>query len=230
MPDEDHARRRPRAGLWVTLAIVAGVLCMTVPALIRDGVCGVFSCVDQVPDIAVGVAADGSVTVLVPTGDAGSVQAVQLLQSGPNGASSPRWRIEADTEEPDVDEFAVGAPVEGFTTVRPLEQPPIQGGYTAEVVFRCTISSVPFAPADLDQDRFTTTSGDVVTEATFRSNQQSGEQCASEPSGVERALFFVGIVLTAVGAMVGLFLVLRRPDPRIDEPWSDSDDGDDWQA
>ena len=149
-PGGDHALGQGH------LAIVAGVL--------YDPSCAIHGCAacsqaDQVPDIAVGLADDGSVTVLVPTGDA-VCPTVQPLQSETSGASSPGGASRRMTSLTSTSSRSW--PGRGFTTVRLLEQLLIQGRHGRGHLPLHDLCSV--APADLVQGRFTTTSGDEVTE------------------------------------------------------------------
>ena len=57
VPDADLASRSVSSnrslGLVSVLALVFGLGLLIVPALVRDGICGLTGCADQVPDIAV---------------------------------------------------------------------------------------------------------------------------------------------------------------------------------
>ena len=203
--------------------IVVGVVCMTVPALARDGVCGLFSCADQVPDIAVLREATGTLAVLVPTGTGSDVQSVRVLQGSAgseSGGGTQQWRIQR-TAASDLDAYQIGVQPDGFRTTTKLAEQPSQDVWTAEVSFRCTVASLPFEPGSLDPGKVAAGS-EAATEHEYRSTAASAEHCETSAGTLERILFFTGMLLTFAGAVLGIVLVFSRPPKVGDDDWMES--------
>jgi hypothetical protein len=197
--------------------IVVGLGLIVVPPLLRDGVCGLLSCADQVPDIAVARTSPQELAVLVPGPAAPDVSAVRLLEGSTSGAES--WLIVRDDdgeggggrsdagEAPDA--FVIGRTPPGFRSVTGDGVVPGAGNWIAEVRFRCTVASVRFEPAAMAVGQVRSWSR--VTDGTsFTSSAQTDERCATEAGGLERVLMWIGIVAAAVGALMGTTAVLRR--------------------
>lgn len=212
-----------RTGLAATVLIVVGVLLMVVPPLARDGVCGLIGCADQVPDIAVTRASADRLVVLVPEPATASVRAVRLLEGGSSGAR--RWAIRRQAGGPPEvpDAFVVGAETPGFRTTTPLEEPPGEGEWVAEVTFRCTTASLPFVPSRLSVGQVVSWAG-ATSGASFTDSARVEERCPVAAGAPERWLLGLGALMTVVGAVLGIVWVLRRPPrgPRgvDDDPWA----------
>jgi len=210
-------------GLVSVLALVFGLGLMVVPALLRDGICGLTGCADQVPDIAVTRTADNELAVVVPEETADSVSSVRLLEGGNSG--SREWVIRREAPST-ADVFVVGGSPEGFTTVVPLGVAVAQGAWVAEVTFACTTASLPFSPESISVGQVRSWQG-VTEGAAFSSAARTTERCATERDAFERALFLGGAALATIGAVLGVVVVLRRPprDPEDPGDWAPTTDG-----
>lgn len=182
---------------------------MVGPALARDGICGLLSCADQVPDIAVTRTSPSELAIVVPDQAAASVRSVQLLEGGSRGTGARRWFIQRDGSGTH-SSFPVGAQPDGFRTVTELTVEPTKDTWTAQVGFRCTTASLPFAPDTLAVGEVRSWSG-VVSESTFSNTSRTEERCEESAGDVEKVLLIVGAGLTLVGAVLGIVVVLRRP-------------------
>ena len=227
VPDADLASRAVSSnrslGLVSVLALVFGLGLLIVPALVRDGVCGLTGCADQVPDIAVTRTADDEVAVLVPPQTAADVSSVRLLEGGNSG--SREWVVTRESPS-SVDAFVVGGSPEGFSTSVPLSVPVQEGAWVAEVTFACTTASLPFSPESISVGQVRSWQG-VTEGAAFSDAARTTERCATERDGLERALFFGGAALATFGAVLGVVVVLRRPprDPEDPGDWAPTTDG-----
>ncbi len=227
VPDADVASRSVSSnrslGLVSVLALVFGLGLLIVPALVRDGICGLTGCADQVPDIAVTRTAGDEVAVLVPPETAADVSSVRLLEGG--NAGSREWVVTRQSPS-NVDAFVVGGSPEGFSTVVPLSVPVQEGAWVAEVTFACTTASLPFSPESISVGQVRSWQG-VTEGAAFSDAARTTERCATERDGTERALFFGGAALATFGAVLGVVVVLRRPprDPEDPGDWAPTTDG-----
>ena len=227
VPDADLASSTVSSnrslGLVSVLALVFGLGLLIVPALLRDGICGLTGCADQVPDIAVTRTAGDEVAVLVPAETAGDVSSVRLLEGGNSG--SREWVVTRESPST-VDAFVVGGSPEGFSTVVPLSVPVQEGAWVAEVTFACTTASLPFSPESISIGQVRSWQG-VTEGAAFSSAARTTERCATERDAFERALFLGGAALATIGAVLGVVVVLRRPprDPEDPGDWAPTTDG-----
>jgi hypothetical protein len=221
-----------RLGLGAIAAglILVGLGLIVVPPLLRDGVCGLLSCADQVPDIAVARTSPQELAVLVPGPAASDVSAVRLLEGSTSGAES--WLVVRDGQAGDgdpPDAFVIGRTPQGFRSVTGDGVVPATGNWIVEVRFRCTVASIPFEPAGLAVGQVRSWSR--VTDGTsFTSSAQTEERCATEAGGAEGVLRWIGVLLAAAGAVVGIMAVLRRAADREGEEdaWRGAGwDGDD---
>ena len=195
---------------------------MVGPALARDGICGLLSCADQVPDIAVTRTSPSELAIVVPDQAAVSVRSVQLLEGGSRGTGARRWFIQRDGSGTHAS-FPVGAQPAGFRTLTELTVEPTKDTWTAQVGFRCTTASLPFVPDTLAVGEVRSWSG-VVSESTFSDTSRTEERCQESAGDVEKVLLIVGAGLTLVGAVLGIVVVLRRP-VRFPEDLDDDVDG-----
>ncbi|MFZ4519660.1 MAG: hypothetical protein ACOYOP_14815 [Microthrixaceae bacterium] len=216
---------------WLAAGLLAaGVLCMVVPALLRDGICGLLRCADSTPDIAVTRTAPGDLVILVPEGAAPAVRAVRLLQSSSGGSGgSIAWgvRREAGADRASSPTaFVVGQQPPGFRTTQPSAGPVAKGAWQAEVSFRCTTASLPFNAAAVGVGQVRSWNG-TTRGAGFAPGANDTETCATEPGSVERALFVGGAVAAVVGALIGIVVLFRRdpPEPDDDLVWAPTADG-----
>ena len=216
---------------WLAIGLVAaGVLCMVVPALARDGICGLFGCADATPDIAVTRTAPGDLVVLVPEDAAPAVRAVRLLRSSSGGAGgSIAWGIRREAgaggaSAPNA--FVVGEQPPGFRTTQPASDPATTGVWQAEVSFRCTTASLPFDASAVGVGQVRSWNG-TTQGAGFAPDANDTETCATEPGAVERALFVGGAMAAAVGSVLGIVVLFRRepPEPDDDLDWAPTADG-----
>lgn len=199
------------------VALLLGLGLLLVPPLLRDGICGLTGCADQVPDVAVARSSSDELAVLVPSSTAPDVSSIRLLQGGNSG--SLEWVVERSGPSTE-DAFAFGSRPEGFDTVTPLAVPVQDGTWVVEVRFACTTASLPFSPDSIGVGQVRSWQG-VTEGAGFSDEARTTERCATERDSVERGLFLAGAVLATLGALLGIVVVLRRP-PR------DPDDPGDW--
>lgn len=207
-------------GASAAVLLGAGLLLMIVPPVARDGVCGLTSCADQVPPIAVTRVSPAELAVLVPDEAAASVRSVELLQGGNRGSGSRQWLIAR--EGPGTHStFVIGAQPQGFRSVVPLRAAPDKDVWTAQVGFRCTTASLPFTPSTIAVGEVR--SWDGVLDGTKFASGQVTERCATQRGSAETVAFVAGAVLAVAGAVLGIVVVLRRP-ARF--PEDGDDDGD----
>ncbi len=200
-----------RTGAVAATLLGVGLVLMIAPPLLRDGVCGITSCADQVPVIAVSRVSPNELAVVVPDEAAPRVRTVELLIGGGGASGSRQWLIRRELgagEEPTT--FVIGAETEGFRTVVPLEAELDDGMWTVQVGFACTTASLPFDPAAIAVGEVRSWDG-VMDGAEFAPNANTSEKCATERGGAEVALLVVGAVLAMAGAVLGIVVVLRRP-------------------
>ena len=198
-----------------------GLVLMIVPPILRDGVCGLTGCADQVPVIAVSRVSDEQLAVVVPDEAAPTVRTVELRHGGGRGSGSRQWLIRRDGKELH-STFLIGSEPDGFRTVVPLEVPPESDVWTAQVGFRCTTASLPFDPSALAVGEVHSWDG-VLDGNEFSTSANTTEKCATERSSSEVALLVLGSVLAVAGAVLGIVVVLRRPARFPEE--ADDDDG-----
>jgi hypothetical protein len=212
-----------RLGALSAVLLAVGVVLMVVPPLVRDGICGILGCADQIPDIAVPRTAEGF-AVLVPEEAAPAVRSVRLLQGGASGSRQWAIRREAGPDADTPDAFVAGTDVAGFRTTTPLASQPDQGEWIAEVGFRCTTASLPFLPEAVGVGQVVSWSG-ATEGASFSDSARVDERC-TEPAGTsEKVLLVLGAVLTVLGAVLGIVWVFRRPSRlppgEDDDPWAE---------
>lgn len=193
-----------------------GLVLMLVPPILRDGVCGLTSCADQVPPIAVTRSSPDEIAIVVPEVAAPSVRSVELLQGGNRGTGSQEWLIARDgAGAPST--FVVGDRPEGFRTVVELSEPPVKDVWTAQVGFRCTTASLPFSPSTLAVGEVRSWDG-VVDGRGFSQRDDVTERCATERGPTEVVLFLAGAAAAVAGSVLGIVVVLRRPVRFPEEP------------
>lgn len=214
-----NANRRMGAAAAVLLG--AGLVLMIVPPVARDGLCGLTSCTDQVPPIAVSRVSADELAVIVPDEAAPSVRSVELLQGGGRGSGSRQWLIVRDGDGVH-STFVIGSRPSGFRTVVELGATPTKDTWTAQVGFRCTTASLLFRPATIAVGEVRSWDG-VLDGRRFAADTNVKERCATGRGSAETVLFVAGAVLAVLGAVLGIVVVLRRPVRFPEEP----DDGDD---
>lgn len=219
-------------GVVAAVLLALGLVLMVGPPLARDGICGLFGCADEVPDIAVTRSGPDAWAVLVPPGAAADVSVVRLLE-GSRSAGSQRWAVRrtaagttASARRSTPDAFPVGDQPDGFRTVTEL-----QGSLTAEdasprwvaeVAFRCSTASLPFTPSTLEVGQVRSWTG-ATDGAAFADSARAAERCASSRGGAESVLFWLGAAAAVAGAVLGIWVVMSRPPG--------GDEGDDaWPA
>lgn len=213
-----------RLGVAAAALLGTGLVLMIVPPVLRDGVCGLSGCADQVPVIAVSRVSDDQLAIVVPEPAAPTVSTVELMHGGGRGSGSRQWLIRRDGKGTHTT-FLVGAEPAGFRTVVPLESPPEAEVWTAQVGFSCTTASLPFDPSALAVGEVRSWDG-VMDGNEFSSSANTVEKCATERSSSEVALLVLGSVLAVTGAVLGIVVVLRRPPrfPEDEEPDASSVD------
>ena len=213
-------------GVAAAVLLGTGLVLMIVPPVLRDGICGLTSCADQVPVIAVSRVAADELAVVVPDDAASKVRTVELLQGGGRGSGSRRWLIQRDGAGEDPTTFLLGSEPGGFRTVVRLDAVPESGVWTAQVGFRCTTASLPFDPEAVAVGEVRSWDG-VMDGNEFASTANTSERCVAERSSTEVALFLVGATAAVAGAVLGLVVVLRRPVRFPEDPEGDGSGGED---
>ena len=214
-------------GVAAAALLGSGLILMIVPPLARDGICGLTSCADQVPVIAVSRLSATDLAIVVPDEAAPTVRTVELLQGGGRGSGARQWLIRHEEGGADPSTFVIGAEPDGFRTVVPLETPPESDVWTAQVGFSCTTASLPFDPQAIAVGEVRSWDG-VMAGNEFSELANTTERCVTERGTTETGLFLAGALLAVVGAVLGIVVVLRRPvrfpeDPEagFDETGSD---------
>lgn len=212
---------RGRGALSAVL-LGAGLVLMIGPPLLRDGICGISGCADQAPDVAVTRSDADTIVILVPEPAAPAVRSVRLLEGG-TSSGSQAWLIrrEGGTGGSSPESFVAGEAPEGFRTVTELEAAPEEGEWVAEVGFSCTSASLPFSPETLEVGEVRSWTG--VTDGTaFTDRARTEERCSGERGTAEKVLFWVGAASAVAGALLGIVVVLSRPDDEDEEDaWGD---------
>ena len=210
-------------GVAAAVLLGSGLILMIVPPVVRDGLCGLTSCADRVPVIAVSRVSPTELAVVVPDDAAPNVRRVELLQGGSSGSGPRQWMIRAERgsdtgSNPDSGSggaisartFLIGDEPDGFRTVVPLETEPQKGVWTAQVGFRCTTASLPFNPQALAVGEVRSWDG-VMDGNDFAADANTGEHCLTERGSAELGLLLAGAALAVAGAVLGIVVVLRRP-------------------
>lgn len=212
-------------GVAAAVLLGSGLILMIVPPVVRDGLCGLTSCADRVPVIAVSRVSPTELAVVVPDDAAPNVRRVELLQGGSSGSGSRQWMIRAERgsdtgsgsnsgsgsgSAASARTFLIGDEPDGFRTVVPLETEPQKGVWTAQVGFRCTTASLPFNPQALAVGEVRSWDG-VMDGNDFASDANTSEHCLTERGTAELGLLLAGAALAVAGAVLGIVVVLRRP-------------------
>ena len=121
-------------GVAAAVLLGSGLILMIVPPVVRDGLCGLTSCADRVPVIAVSRVSPTELAVVVPDDAAPNVRRVELLQGGSSGSGPRQWMIRAERGSDtgsnpgsgsggatSARTFLIGDEPDGFRTVVPLE-------------------------------------------------------------------------------------------------------------
>ncbi|UDY34683.1 hypothetical protein [Dermatobacter hominis] len=219
-----------RMGVAAAALLGTGLVLMIVPPVLRDGICGLTSCADQVPVIAVSRVSASELAVVVPDEAAPKLRTVELLQGGGRGSGSRQWLIQRDAEGgEDPTTFLVGSEPEGFRTVVPLDGVPDSDVWTAQVGFRCTTASLPFDPEAIAVGEVRSWDG-VMDGNEFASTANTAERCVAERSSTEVVLLLLGAAAAVAGAVLGIVVVLRRPARFPEDPGGDGSGDEDLEV
>jgi hypothetical protein len=220
-PEGDGPRRRrssgrsPLTSLAVVL-VICGVLAMVVPGLLRDGVCGLVACADVTPEIAVGRPEGTQLAVVVPQDAAGELQSLRLFEvTGRSPQETAGQWIVYRTGESRPTTIPLGEQPDGFATRTELEVEPTEGLWVIDASFGCSSTLVRFAPTELDPGFVTGGSAPEPT-ADFLADARSTVRCTQDVPAWQTWLFVLGAIAAAVGAVIGIVVVLRKPPP--DDP------------
>ncbi len=203
---------------WIAGGLVLlGVVLMVVPGLARDGICGLFTCADVTPEVAVGRPEGTALAVVVPEPVAADLLSIQLFEITAEGQSDAKWIIYRDSaSEPTV--IPLGEQPEGFHTRTELAAQPETGTWQIEASFGCASSPVRFNPVEIDPG-FVVSSAIPETVDEFTEGARTTLQCSTAAPGWQRGLFFGGIALVSVGAIWGLVMAFQRSDRDDDPDW-----------
>lgn len=226
--DREAPGTRPRRGSgaarWSVGLLVGGVLAMVLPGLLRDGVCGLVACADVTPEVAVGRPGGSELAVVVPEGAATELQSLRLFRLDDESANSTSgsWIIYRTDESAAPERIALGEAPDGFDTRTELDGEPTDGLWVLDASFGCASTLVRFAPEELDPG-FVSTGDPPVPIGEFESNARTSLRCATDAPGWQRLLFVLGALGASVGAVLGIWVLMRRPV--TDEPeWYAPDD------
>lgn len=204
---------------WAVGLVIGGVLAMVLPGLLRDGVCGLVACSDVTPEVAVGRPGGNELAVVVPEGAAGELRSLRLFPVNENTAQDTAGAWIVYREDPDAapQRIEVGSQPEGFATRTELAEQPAEGLWVLDASFGCASTLVRFAPEELDPG-FVTTGDAPVPIQDFEDGARSTLRCATEAPAWQRWLFMLGALAASVGAVLGIWVVLRGP-VREDPEW-----------
>ena len=204
--------------------VVAGVLAMVLPGLLRDGVCGLITCADVTPDVAVGRPGGSELAVAIPPDAAPELQSLRLFPiTGTATQDTPgAWIVYRTDEEATPTVVELGEEPEGFSTRIELTEEPGAGLWVLEASFGCASTMIRFAPEELDPG-FVTEGDQPVPIGEWEDTARSGLRCAGEAPGWQRILFVLGALAASAGAVLGIVVVFRRPVSEDD--WYDEDAG-----
>lgn len=192
--------------------VVAGVLAMVLPGLLRDGICGLIECADVTPEAAVGRPAGNNLAVVVPEGAASELRSLRLFPITENAAQDTAGAWIVYREDPDATPVTIdlGSQPEGFETRIELAEQPSDGLWVLDASFGCASTLVRFAPEELDPG-FVTTGDSPVPIGEFEADARATLRCAGDAPAWQRWLFILGALLASMGAVIGIWVVMRRP-------------------
>jgi hypothetical protein len=228
------SQERPPARGWsmartAVLLVVAGVVAMVLPGLLRDGLCGLVACNDVTPDVAVGRAEGVELAVVMSEEAAAELGSVRLFEIRQPTEGEDRDVLNGDWIVQRVDDDAapavipIGSQPVGFETLTELSAEPTTGTWVVDASFGCASTSVRFSPADLTPG-FVTEGDDAVPVNEFTDGASSEVRCAEAAPGWQRWLFVLGALMASVGAVLGIVVVFRRP-VRTDPDWFEEEEG-----
>ena len=192
--------------------VVAGVLAMVLPGLLRDGICGLIECADVTPEVAVGRPTGNNLAVVVPEGAAGELRSLRLFPITENAAQDTAGSWIVYREDPDAAPVTIdlGTEPDGFKTRIELAEQPSDGLWVLDASFGCASTLVRFAPEELDPG-FVTTGDSPVPIGDFEADARATLRCATDAPAWQRWLFILGALSASVGAVIGIWVVMRRP-------------------
>lgn len=205
------ARGSAPARLAIVL-VVAGVLAMVLPGLLRDGICGLIECADVTPEVAVGRPGGHALAVVVPEAAAGELRSLRLFPITENAAqdTAGAWIVYRDDPEATPATIELGTQPEGFKTRIDLAEAPSEGLWVLDASFGCASTLVRFAPEELDPG-FVTTGDAPVPIGEFQADARATLRCATDAPGWQRGLFIAGVLSASIGAILGMWVLMRRP-------------------
>lgn len=209
---------------WSITLVLAGVLAMVLPGLLRDGVCGLVECADVTPEVGVGRPGGNELEVVIPEAAAPKLRSLRLFPVNENAAqeTAGSWIVYRDDPDAEPERVPLGSQPEGFATRIELAELPTEGLWVLDASFGCASTLVRFAPEELDPG-FVTTGDAPMPIGEFEDTARSKLRCAVEAPDWQRWLFMVGVLAASVGAVLGIWVVLRGP-VREDPEWFVPDD------
>ncbi|MGI9577686.1 MAG: hypothetical protein ACR2OH_05785 [Microthrixaceae bacterium] len=214
-PEEATGPKWSMARTSVVL-VVAGVIAMVLPGLLRDGLCGLVACADVTPDVAVGRAEGVELAVVMSDDAASEVLSVRLFEVRQPDPDSDRdvlngdWIIQRTDESAAPSVIPLGSQPDGFETLTELAEDPLDGTWVLDASFGCASTLTRFAPTDLNPG-FVTEGEEPVPVQEFTDSASSDLRCAEAPPGWQRWLFIGGALMASIGAVLGIVVVFRRP-------------------
>lgn len=214
----DRPQRRWASARVSIVLLVVGVGAMVVPGLLRDGLCGLITCADVTPEIAVGRPGGSELAIVVPEDAASTLRSLRLfpITDERRQEQAGSWIVYRTDDDAAPTTIELGVVPEGFTTDIELANQPAEGLWVIEASFGCAARLVRFAPVELDPG-FVTTGERPEPIGEFTADARSSLRCATEAPGWQRVAFFLGALAAFVGAALGIVVVFRRPiDPEPD--------------
>ncbi len=222
-PGDQGEPRRVSLGRLAGLLVVLGVLAMVLPGLLRDGVCGLISCADVTPEVAVGRPGGSELAVVIPDDAASELQSLRLFQIGEPQEGAGSWIVYRDDEDAEPTTVVLGEQPEGFETRTPLEQTPTEGLWVIDASFGCASTLVRFAPEELDPG-YVTAGDQPVPIGDFEDSARSSLRCATEAPAWQRWVFLLGLLAASAGAVLGVVAMFRRPVPEENDWYGPPDE------
>ncbi len=207
----------------VTL-ITLGVLAMVLPGLFRDGICGLIECADVTPEVAVGRVSGDELAVVIPKDAAPDLRSLRLFPITENSAQATAgsWIVYRDDPDAAPRTVVLGSEPDGFSTRIELAEKPQKGLWVLDASFGCASTLVRFAPEELEAG-FATTGDAPMPIGEFEDQARTTLRCATDSPAYQRWLFMAGALSASLGAVLGIWVLMRRP-VRDDPEWYAPDD------
>lgn len=203
--------------------VIGGVLAMVLPGLLRDGICGLVTCADVTPEVAVGRPTGSALAVVIPEDAATELRSLRLfpITDSATQESAGAWIVYRTDDEAAPTTVELGEEPDGFSTRIELAEQPTAGLWVVEASFGCASTLVRFAPEELEPG-YVTEGDEPVPIGDWEDSARATLRCAGDAPGWQRVLFVLGALAASVGAVLGIIVVFRKPVKA--EDWYDDDE------